>query len=137
PGPRGGRARPEAVPALVDESLEDGSPLVASVVDGPELDPALGQTGYRVVQELLDNARRHAPDAGVRLVVTARPETVDRAGLLPDSRSLLGGVEVLHRLLGLTDDEPHRLLGPSRVAVRDGGGDLDVPVDGLLLRDVR
>ena len=57
---------------------------MASVVDGgPELDPALGQTGYRVVQELLANARRHAPDAGVRLVVTARPETVDRAGLLP------------------------------------------------------
>src|SRR5699024_12789662 len=66
----------ESIPALVDETVSHGMHLVATVTtDGTStLDPVIGQSAYRIVQELLTNARRHAPDAGVRLIVQARPD---------------------------------------------------------------
>lgn len=65
----------EALPALMDESVAHGMPLVATVlIDGADgLDETVGQAAYRITQELLTNARRHAPGVGVRLVVVARP----------------------------------------------------------------
>ncbi|MCP3798492.1 histidine kinase [Allokutzneria sp. A3M-2-11 16] len=43
------------------ELIEDGNPLLAS--------PVVGRTAYRVVQEALTNARKHAPGAWVRVYV--------------------------------------------------------------------
>ncbi|GAA4031007.1 histidine kinase [Allokutzneria multivorans] len=43
------------------ELIEDGNPLQAS--------PVVGRTAYRVVQEALTNARKHAPGAWVRVYV--------------------------------------------------------------------
>lgn len=86
----------DAIPALVDETVAHGMHLVATVmIDGAStLDPLLGQTAYRVVQELLTNARRHAPGAGVRLVVQARPDlgvTIEAANHRLDSGPLVKG----------------------------------------------
>lgn len=86
----------DGLPTLVDEAIDHGMPLVASiVVDGTAgLDAALGQTAYRVVQELLTNARRHASGAGVRLVVTARPDlgvTIEAANRLVTRSPLVEG----------------------------------------------
>lgn len=62
---------------LVDESVAAGMPLVATVfvdeADGG--DPQRAQAAYRVVQELLTNARKHAPGIPVRLSVTGGPRT--------------------------------------------------------------
>ncbi len=68
------------VSRLVDDSVAAGMPLVATVfVDGAEtLEPQHAQAAYRVVQELLTNARKHAPGVPVRLSVTGGP----RAGSL-------------------------------------------------------
>lgn len=65
------------VSTLVDESVGAGMHLVATVFveEAENLEPALGQASYRIVQELLTNARRHAPGVPVRLSVTGGPRT--------------------------------------------------------------
>jgi signal transduction histidine kinase len=55
------------VPALIDESRAAGMHVRAHI-DAPDADAlpaALGRTAYRVVQEGLTNARKHAPGAAV------------------------------------------------------------------------
>lgn len=111
----------EAVPALVDETVSHGMPLVATVVvDGAMgLDPALGQTAYRVIQELLTNARRHAPGAGVRLLVTARPDlgvTIEVANRRATSSPLVEG----NGLTGLRERVAH-VGGDAQIHVDDEG----------------
>ena len=61
--------------ALVVETREAGTPvdLVDRISRGPDLPGALGRTGYRIVQEGLTNARKHAPGQPVRLVLDGRP----------------------------------------------------------------
>lgn len=57
---------------LIEESRAAGMRLSASIETG-DADPpaATGRTAYRVVQEGLTNARKHAPGAAVSLVVDA------------------------------------------------------------------
>ena len=106
------------VSALVDETVAHGMHLVATVtIDGAAtLDPHLGQTAYRVVQEILTNARRHAPGAGVRLVVTARPDlgvSIEAANQRLDSAPLVRG----NGLVGMEERVSH------------AGGEFHVHVD--------
>jgi signal transduction histidine kinase len=74
------------LPALVEESRRAGMTVVLGcAVGGDELPQTLGRTVYRLVQEALTNARKHAPgqlvtielagdpEAGVRVTVTNRP----------------------------------------------------------------
>lgn len=110
----------EAVPGLVDEAIAHGMPLVATVVvDGAAaLDPATGQAAYRVVQELLTNARRHAPGSGVRLAVVARPEvgvTIEAANHHPRGTLVEG-----NGLTGLRERVAHA-GGEVQVRVDDSG----------------
>ncbi|GAA6526323.1 histidine kinase [Intrasporangium sp. DVR] len=60
------------VRSLIDDSVTAGMPLVATVYveDGEAMDPPLAQAAYRIVQELLTNARKHAATVPVRLTVT-------------------------------------------------------------------
>jgi len=63
------------VRALIDDSVTAGMPLVATVYveDGEAMDPPLAQAAYRIVQELLTNARKHASTVSVRLSMTGGP----------------------------------------------------------------
>ncbi|WP_374928807.1 sensor histidine kinase [Kytococcus sedentarius] len=63
------------LPAMIDEAVAAGDPVVATVyLDGAEgADPVLARAVYRIVQELLTNARKHAPGQVVRLVVQGSP----------------------------------------------------------------
>ena len=102
-------------------------PLVATVVlDGTTaLDPAVGQNAYRVVQELLTNARRHAPGAGVRLAVVSRPDlgvTVEVANRTGSPHIVEGnGLTGLRERVAQSGGETHLHVddqGALRVAVR-------------------
>lgn len=117
----------EALPALVDETVAHGMPLVATVVlDGATmLDPALGQTAYRVVQELLTNARRHAPGAGVRLAVVVRPDlgvTIEAANRAALTQVVEGnGLTGVRERVAQAGGETHLMVDDAsvlRVAVR-------------------
>ncbi len=63
------------VRALIDDSVTAGMPLIATVYveDGEAMDPPLAQAAYRIVQELLTNARKHAATVPVRLTVSGGP----------------------------------------------------------------
>ncbi|UIJ35250.1 sensor histidine kinase [Allobranchiibius sp. GilTou73] len=65
------------LPTLVTESLDAGNPVLSSIfVDqAATLDPHISHSAYRIVQELLTNARRHAPGTPVRLEVRGGPQT--------------------------------------------------------------
>jgi signal transduction histidine kinase len=63
------------VPALVAESQATGTPISCSidVPDEAQLPSVLDRTVYRVVQEGLTNARKHARTAAVHVAVQGRP----------------------------------------------------------------
>jgi signal transduction histidine kinase len=94
----------DEIPALVDESRAAGM-RVESRVDAPEEVPAvLGRTAYRVVQEGLTNARKHASGAAVEVTVAGtvgQPLVVEvanrspigvRAGAMPGAGTGLVGL---------------------------------------------
>jgi len=60
----------DAIPALVEESRAAGM-HVRSRIDATGGEVMVGRTAYRVVQEGLTNARKHAPGAAVTLTVRA------------------------------------------------------------------
>lgn len=63
------------LPGVIEETVDGGMPVVSTVYlsEADDADPALARAVYRIVQELLTNARRHAPGAPVRLVVDGGP----------------------------------------------------------------
>lgn len=78
--------------ALIDETVSTGVNLVSTVqLDLVErLDQATSRSGYRIVQELLTNARRHAPGIGIRVRVSSTPTSgveVEVANFLPVTAS--------------------------------------------------
>jgi signal transduction histidine kinase len=80
-GPGGGLAE------LVDESRDAGTPvrLDDRLASSPALPATTGRTVYRVVQESLTNARRHAAGQPVTVVLDGRPGE----GLVVDVRNPL------------------------------------------------
>jgi signal transduction histidine kinase len=66
------------LPDLLEESRSAGMTLRAriDVPDSGSLPPSLGRTAYRVVQEGLTNARKHAPGADVEVTVAADAQAV-------------------------------------------------------------
>src|SRR5215470_6581863 len=63
------------LPRLVEESRDAGARVQMDdrVADPGELPGATGRTAYRVVQEGLTNARKHAPGEPVQVVIDGRP----------------------------------------------------------------
>jgi signal transduction histidine kinase len=75
------------IPELVEESRTAGMRVEwrGDVTDASAIPAALGRTAYRVVQEGLTNARKHAPAAAVEVTLSPGPpltvEVVNRAAL--------------------------------------------------------
>jgi len=64
-----------AVPVLVSDAAATGLAVSLELPDPvPEVAPAVGRAAYRVVQEALTNAAKHAPGEDVAVVITADPE---------------------------------------------------------------
>jgi len=63
------------LPALIEESRAAGMRIDAEL-DLPEAGGSIGRTAYRVVQEGLTNARKHAPGVLVRVKVTTSAEAL-------------------------------------------------------------
>ncbi|MFG2001213.1 sensor histidine kinase [Spirillospora sp. NPDC048911] len=94
----GERDRPQPtladLPALIDESRAAGAHVTLDVrVPDPDAIPArIGRHAYRVVQEGLTNARKHAPGSHVRVTVEAAGGelTIEVANPLLPSLAALG-----------------------------------------------
>lgn len=107
---------------VVEETTETGGSVASSVflTEAETADPVLAHAVYRVVQELLTNARKHAPGAVVRLRVTGGPVdgvTVEASNVVTAGRvdgddgtagggTGLRGVRERVELLGGTMDLP-------------------------------
>ena len=61
----------EQLPGLVDEARESSGAGYRLIISGTPvtIDPGVGLAAYRIVQEALTNARRHAPGAAVDVAV--------------------------------------------------------------------
>ncbi|TQM14916.1 sensor histidine kinase [Pseudonocardia kunmingensis] len=65
----------ERLPELVEEARRSGQQVRAEIGPGvTELRPQLQRTVYRIVQEGLTNARKHAPGAAVDVLVRGGPD---------------------------------------------------------------
>src|SRR5215218_1021265 len=60
----------DALPRLVDESRQAGMAVeLTGLPDGASVDPAVSRAAYRIVQEALTNAGKHAPGSQVSVAV--------------------------------------------------------------------
>ncbi|WP_157441948.1 sensor histidine kinase [Actinoplanes awajinensis] len=74
PGPERPQPTLSALPALVEEARAAGDRVSFDVTVDPGAVPAgVGRAAYRMVQEGLTNARKHATGAVVRMTVAGRP----------------------------------------------------------------
>ena len=110
------------LPRLVGESRDAGASVrLDDRVSQPEALPgAAGRTAYRVVQEGLTNARKHAPGQPVQVVLDGRPGE----RLLIDIRNPLGGS---HAAPAAIAGSGTGLIGLTE-RVRLAGGELDQQV---------
>jgi signal transduction histidine kinase len=69
-GPQPGLAD---LPTLVRHAREAGMAVELRCPDGTDVDPGVGRAAYRIVQEALTNAGKHAPGAAVDVRVERRP----------------------------------------------------------------
>ena len=106
------------LPRLVEESRDAGArvQLDDRVPDPAVLPGAAGRTAYRVIQEGLTNARRHAPGEPVQVVIDGRPG----GGLLIDIRNPLVNGQAVPAIGGSGTG----LIGLTE-RVRLTGGELD------------
>jgi signal transduction histidine kinase len=107
------------LPRLVEESRDAGArvQLDDRVADPGALPGAAGRTAYRVVQEGLTNARKHAPGEPVQVVVGGRPG----GGLLIEIRNPLVNGQAAGPVIGGSGTG---LIGLTE-RVRLAGGELD------------
>ena len=80
----------DAIPALIEESRAAGM-RVRSRIEAGGGEAMVGRTAYRVVQEGLTNARKHAPAAAVE-VDRGRRRAARRGGRQPALRGRRSGV---------------------------------------------
>jgi signal transduction histidine kinase len=119
--------------ALVAEARGVGETIAYAADGDPErISPTVRRTAYRVVQESLTNARKHAPGAGVTVALSYRADGVtvrvanDAAGRPPDKALAGSGSGV--GLLGLAQ-RVELVGGTLRAGPRPGGG---YQVDAIL-----
>jgi signal transduction histidine kinase len=62
------------LPRLIGEALASGQPVeVHDALGAPDPPPQIGRTVYRIVQEALTNARKHAPGQSVKVALAGAP----------------------------------------------------------------
>ncbi|GAB3205266.1 Signal transduction histidine kinase [Marinactinospora thermotolerans DSM 45154] len=129
----------DSVTALVERARDSGLEVALTSTGTPEvLAPMADRAVYRVVQEALTNAARHAPGSAVEVRVDHRPgevvvEVGDDGARGGPSLGASGG---RHGLIGL--GERVRLAGGTfRAGPRDEGGwavEARIPVSGVAAR---
>jgi signal transduction histidine kinase len=143
PAPASASRHPQPGLAQLNELLDEGRDASGSairlIVSGPvaTLDPGVELAVYRIVQEALTNARRHAPGAAVDVELRFGSEVLlvrirdngpgtdpmpasapGRAGLAPDGAAAL---VIGHGLLGMRE-RAQAAAGELRAGPAEGGG---------------
>ncbi|CAM4159549.1 histidine kinase [Nocardiopsis gilva] len=109
---------------LVGESIQAGTRVDLDENVTGTVPDTIGRTAYRIVQEGLTNARKHAPGAGVRVALSGKPGeglTVDVRNPLLDSGAGTGGSPPSDAGSGRAPRVGHGLPGLSERAAIVGG----------------
>ncbi|WP_062383799.1 sensor histidine kinase [Demequina iriomotensis] len=113
-----------AIPALTQQVADAGLPVELSIVGTAHVPAGVELNAYRVVQEGLTNAMKHAgPGARATVTVDREPARVlvviedDGRGVISDAASQSGG----HGLRGMAE-RVHALGGTLEYGPRQGGG---------------
>jgi signal transduction histidine kinase len=116
--------------ALVEEARAAGTTVRVAVHGQPvALPPGVDLTAYRIVQEALTNARRHAPGAAVDVDVAFRDDAVS-VRVRDDGPGPASGGDGGHGLVGM-HERVAMVGGRLRVGPADGGGfavEADLPI---------
>jgi signal transduction histidine kinase len=106
---------------LVDEAREASGSVVRLIISGPvaRLDPGVELAAYRIVQEALTNARRHAPGAAVDVELRYTDDTL-RLRVRDNGPGLPAEYHRGHGLLGMR--ERAAAAGGSLRTGSSGGG---------------
>ncbi len=94
------------LPALLDEARRAGMRVEAQLIDLDAVPETLGRTAYRVIQEGLTNARKHAPNTSVNVSLEGGPGDGLKAEVrnpLPIGSKLSGEPESGLGLIGLAE----------------------------------
>ena len=102
------RPQPAAsdLPALIDEARQAGMRIESDLIELSPIPETLGRTAYRVIQEGLTNARKHAPNTLVNVSLHGGPKD----GLIAEVRNRLP--------IGAVPDSPESGLGLIGLAER-------------------
>jgi signal transduction histidine kinase len=127
PLPQAARHAPQPTLDRVDELIDNargaGLAVTAETTGEPHpLSPGVELSAFRIVQEALSNAMRHAPGAMVRVEIGRRPSGVTvRVTNTPPDRAAPPSVDAGHGLLGMR--ERTAMLGGELAtgATPDGG----------------
>lgn len=96
---------------LVRDAREAGVDVTFDPLPGARVPPAVGLAAFRIVQEALSNARRHAAGAPVRITLTLTPSTLEL--YVHNTRNAAAGES--------PGGERHGLLGMRERATAIGG----------------
>jgi len=129
-GPQPGLAE---LPQLVDQSVAAGLPVTLHGLpdDAPPVDAPVGRAAYRIVQEAVTNAAKHAPGAAVTVTLDRAPDQLlVRVVNGPAARPVTAVTGGGFGLVGLA--ERVRTLGGRLRAERsdDGGFEVEAVVPG-------
>jgi len=107
---------------LVDEAREASGSVVRLIISGPvaRLDPGVELAAYRIVQEALTNARRHAPGAAVDVELRYTDDAL-RLRVRDNGPGLPAGYHRGHGLLGMRE-RAAAAGGSLRTGSAGGGG---------------
>lgn len=112
------------LPQVVEEAVRAGQVVASSIFveDADHADPTLSRAVHRIIQEILTNARKHAPGQMVTLSVTGSPSggiSIDATNPMPPT----AGTAVQGPLRGLVGlSERVELLGGTLLHGVDGDG---------------
>ncbi|BAL86888.1 putative two-component system sensor kinase [Actinoplanes missouriensis 431] len=112
----------DRITELVTTAQRSGLPVDAELPELPDLPEAVGLAAYRIVQEALANAARHAPGGPVRLRARGRPGALELRVHNELTREATAGTG--HGLVGM--HERVALLGGELTAGPDGQGGFQV-----------
>ncbi|MEV6492344.1 ATP-binding protein, partial [Actinoplanes sp. NPDC051633] len=111
----------DELPALIEKAQTSGLDLSVEITDLTGVPEPVALAAYRIIQEALANAARHAPGGQVRLEARAAEDRLDlvvRNGIGEDGPPS-GGIGG-HGLMGMR--ERAELLGGTLHAAPDGAG---------------
>jgi signal transduction histidine kinase len=94
------------LPALLDEARQAGMRVESQLIALDAIPETLGRTAYRVIQEGLTNARKHAPNTSVHVSLNGGPGdglTAEVRNPLPIGSKLSGEPESGLGLIGLAE----------------------------------